>query len=92
MALSKDDQRTLDEMERALREDDPRFAGTVSFDHQRRHRSVVGGSIFVLGIALLLVGEMASQVQLAAGVLIGLSGFLVMFAAIAWMVRQSHHT
>jgi hypothetical protein len=35
MALSKDEQRTLDEIEHGLRAEDPRFVDTVNFDHIR---------------------------------------------------------
>jgi hypothetical protein len=90
MALSKDDQRTLDEMERALLEDDPKLASTVNFDRHRRHRSVVSGSILLIGVALLLVGELLSQLQLALGVIVGVTGFLVMFAAFALPAHRSN--
>jgi hypothetical protein len=40
MALSNDEQRTLDEIECALRDDDPAFVYAVSLDH---HRAIVGG-------------------------------------------------
>jgi|KBSMisStaDraftv2_1062788.scaffolds.fasta_scaffold3819592_1 hypothetical protein len=92
MTLSKYEQRTLDEIEHALRQEDPQFANTVSFEHLRRHRSIVGGSAFLLGIALLFVGEIASQTQLAMGVIVSLAGFVVMVAAFAWTVRRPNHT
>ena len=92
MALSNDEQRTLDEIERALRDDDPTFVNAVSLDHLRRHRAVVGGFAFLLGLVLLVVGEVASQAQLAVGVIVGVAGFVSMFFAIAWMLRRRHHT
>ena len=36
--LSKDEQRQLDEIERALREDDPNFAAAVDFGQVRLRR------------------------------------------------------
>ena len=91
MALSNDEQRTLDEIERGLR-DDPTFVNTVSFDHRRRHRVIVGGLAFLLGAVMLVLGEVASQAQLAVGVIVGVAGFVSMFVAIAWMLRRRHHT
>jgi hypothetical protein len=88
MPLSKQEQRTLDEIERALRDDDPRFVNAVSFDHLRRHRALVGGSLLVLGMILLVVGEIASQAQLVTGMIVSIAGFLLMFAAIAWTIRR----
>ena len=91
MALSNDEQRTLDEIERGLR-DDPTFVNAVSFDHRRRHRAIVGGLAFLLGVVVLMVGEVASQAQLALGVVVSLAGFVSMFAAVAWMFHSRNHT
>jgi Protein of unknown function (DUF3040). len=92
MALSNDEQRTLDEIERALRDEDPVFVNAVSLDHLRRHRVIVGGLAFLLGAVMLVLGEVASQAQLAVGVIVGVAGFVTMFVAIAWMLRRRHHT
>jgi hypothetical protein len=92
MPLSKQEQRALDEIERALRDDDPRFVNAVSFDHLRRHRALVGGSLLVLGMILLVVGEIASQAQLVTGIVVSIAGFLLMFAAIAWTIRRPYRT
>ena len=92
MALSNDEQRTLDEIECALRDDDPMFVNAVSLDHLRRHRVIVGGLAFLLGAVMLVLGEVASQAQLAVGVIVGVAGFVSMFVAIAWMLRRRHHT
>ena len=64
MPLSKDEQRRFDEIEQALREDDPLFAATITFDRLRRHRRILGGLVFLGGLAVLLVGEAAAQAQL----------------------------
>ena len=92
MPLSKQEQRALDEIECALRDDDPRFVNAVSFDHLRRHRALVGGSLLVLGMILLVVGEIASQAQLVAGIVVSIAGFLLMFAAIAWTIHRPHQS
>ena len=78
--LPKDEQRRLDEIERALRDDDPRFASTVTFDHARRHHTIVGGVGFLLGLAAMIIGAVAAQALLAVGVIISLAGFLAMVA------------
>jgi hypothetical protein len=88
MALSKDEQRTLDEIEHGLRTEDPRFVDTVNFDHIRRHRAVVTGSVFLVGIALLILGEIVSQSVMAIGVIVSITGFVLMFAAFAWDLRR----
>ena len=92
MALSKDEQRTLDEIERALREDDPNFASTVSFGQFRRRRSIVGGTAFILGMIALVVGEMVSQVHLAVGVVVSVAGFIGMFVAVSWAILPRTNT
>ena len=88
MALSKDEQRTLEEIEQGLRAEDPRFANTVSFDHLRRHRAVAAGSMFLLGMTLLILGEIGSQTVPIAGVIVGVIGFVLMFLALAWALRR----
>lgn len=91
MALSKDEQRTLDEIERALLDDDPTFESTVDFDHLRRRRSVGGGLAFLLGLTVLVAGEIASQEQLAVGVVGAVVGFVSMVAAVGWILHRQHH-
>ena len=86
--LSRDEQRRLDEIERALRDDDPRFAATVTFAHARHHHAIVGGVGFLLGMAALIVGAVAAQALLAVGVIISLAGFLAMVAAAGRMFSR----
>ena len=88
MPLSKDEQRRFDEIEQALREDDPSFAATVTFDRLRRHRLIVGGLVFLGGLAVLLGGEVAAQVQLTIGVFVSVGGFVTMLAAAGWMLHR----
>ena len=86
MALSKNEQRTLDEIERALREEDPIFVSAVDFGRFRRRRIIAGGTAFILGIIALVVGEMVSQVHLTVGVVVSVAGFMAMFVALAWAI------
>ena len=88
MALTNDEQRTLDEIERALREEDPKFAATVNLGRIRRHQLLVGAAGFLLGMILLVVGEMATQALMAVGVVVSIAGFLMMIAVAAWMTRR----
>jgi hypothetical protein len=83
MALSKDEQRTLEEIERALLDDDPKFAASVNLDQVRHHRVLAGGLGFLLGLVLLLVGAITTQAVVAIGVAVSVAGFVVMLVALA---------
>ena len=85
MALSNDEQHTLDEIERALRDEDPVFVITVDFDRLRLRRVMTGALVFLIGMVVLVMGEVASQAQLAVGVIVGIAGFVTMFAAAGWV-------
>ena len=85
MALSNDEQHTLDEIERALRDEDPVFVQAVDFDRLRRRRVMTGALLFLLGMVVLVIGEVASQAQMAVGVIVGVAGFVTMFAAAGWV-------
>lgn len=59
MPLSEHEQRLLEQIERALYAEDPKFASTVRGGKLRRpsrRRRVQGVALFVLGIVLLVVG------------------------------------
>ena len=49
MALSNDEQRTLDEIERSLRDEDPVFVQAVDFDRLRLRRVMTGALVFLTG-------------------------------------------
>jgi hypothetical protein len=73
--LSEHEQRMLEQMERALYAEDPKFAsalegsGLRTYTRRRVYQAVVG---FLVGIALLMAGMVAQQVWLS------VVGFLVM--------------
>ena len=75
MPLSEDDRRKLDQIEQALRDDDPTFAATVTFVH-RRHWAIVEGAAFFIGWLVLLAGVVATQTLLGLDVTFSLAGFL----------------
>jgi len=84
--LSEHEQRVLEQIERALYADDPKFAATVrGIDprtlHRRRYlRAVILG---VIGVALLPVGIAVQQLELSvAGFLLMLLAFL--YGAATW--------
>ena len=86
MPLSEHEQRMLDEIERALYEDDPKFATSVNVGRIRRRRPILAGIAFVVGLLLLVVGVIATQSLLALGVVVSVVGFLTMVAAVGLFV------
>lgn len=88
MPLSEHEQHMLDQIERALYADDPKFASTVRASDPRnraRRRLWQAAALFVVGISLLFAGVIVQQAFIAVGV----AGFLIMFgsavlAATSW--------
>ena len=78
MPLSEEELRLLEQMERALVEEDPKFASTLrgtSLRSMARRRAIVAGIFFVGGVALMMTGVVAQQI------VVGILGFLVMLGA-----------
>ena len=76
MPLSEHEQRLLEQIERALVDDDPKFASSVrTGDRRLRARRILqlGALLVVVGMAVLVGGAVARSVPL------GVVGFLVMF-------------
>ncbi|GGZ49465.1 MULTISPECIES: DUF3040 domain-containing protein [Streptomyces] len=75
MPLSEHEQRMLEQMERALYAEDPKFAtalegsGLRTYTRRRVYQAVAG---FLVGIALLMAGMVAQQIW------VSVVGFLVM--------------
>ena len=90
MPLSEDDQRRLDEIERALYRDDPRFAAGQSIDRLRRRRAIASAAAFLVGTVLLIAGLVTTSAVLWLGVVISVTGFLVMVGVAAVFIRRSH--
>ncbi|WP_238473689.1 DUF3040 domain-containing protein [Nocardioides cavernaquae] len=60
MPLSEEELRLLEQMERALTEEDPKFASTLrgsSFRRAARQRALLAGVAFLGGVALLMTGR-----------------------------------
>jgi hypothetical protein len=82
MPLSEHEQRLLDQIERALYAEDPKFASNVRGARMRNRyhrRRIQGIAIFVLGLLLLVAGVMLPVRPVGIPV-ISVLGFLVMFA------------
>ncbi|HEV2781999.1 MAG TPA: DUF3040 domain-containing protein [Actinophytocola sp.] len=83
MPLSEHEQRLLDQIERALYAEDPKFASTVRGARLRRpsrRRRLQGIALFVLGVALLVLGVMPVLPLKPGGIpVVSLIGFLAMF-------------
>ncbi|MET0965029.1 MAG: DUF3040 domain-containing protein [Nakamurella sp.] len=91
MSLSEEHRRALEEIERALEEDDPKFAATVTPEHFQRLRRrwvIVPAMLFLFGAVLLVTGLVTTHAQLVAGVIAGVIGFLAMPAAIVLFLHR----
>lgn len=84
MPLSENEQRLLEQIERALVQDDPKFASTVRSTDPRTYllrRVRRSAGLFLLGLVVLVVGVVLNRVPLT--VILGILGFLMMlFAAL----------
>ena len=84
MPLSEHEQRLLDQIERALIAEDPKFASTVRAGRLRRpsrRRRIQGFVLFVLGLVLLVVGVAIRSMWLQSSIpVVSVLGFLLMLA------------
>ena len=81
MPLSEHEQRLLDQIERALYAEDPKFASSVRGARLRRpsrRRRLQGIALFVVGVGLLILGVML-PFKLGGVPVVSVFGFLVMF-------------
>lgn len=90
MPLSEHEQRLLDQIERELYAEDPKFASTVRGTKMRKpakKRRLQGVALFVLGVALLVVGIIV-PFRVADIPLVSVLGFLVMFFGVLLAVTS----
>ena len=91
MPLSEEELRLLEQMERALVEEDPKFASTLrgtSLRSSARRRAIVAAVCFVLGIGVLMAGAISQIYPVAIG------GFVIMLIAAtvcATAIRSQRH-
>jgi hypothetical protein len=73
--MSEEELRLLEQMERALVQEDPKFASTLrgtSFRRAARRRAVLAGVVFVGGVTVLMTGAIMEAIP------VGILGFVVM--------------
>jgi hypothetical protein len=90
MPLSEHEQRLLDQIERELYAEDPKFASTVRgsrFRRPARRRRIQGIALFVVGVALLVLGVLV-PFRVAEIPLVSVLGFLVMFFGVVLAVTS----
>lgn len=78
MPLSEEELRLLEQMERALVEEDPKLASTLrgtSFRRSARRRAIVAGLVFAVGVAVLMTGAITQLWP------VGLVGFVIMLGS-----------
>jgi hypothetical protein len=83
--LSEHERRQLEQIEQALRADDPRFADAVAAADPRVHyrRQVIAAALgLAIGVGLLLAGVMINVIVIA------VAGFVVMLACSLWAVTS----
>ena len=78
MPLSEEELRLLEQMERALVEEDPKFASALRGTTLRRHarrRAAIAGVVFLVGVVGLMSGAILEMAYL------GIAGFVVMLVS-----------
>ena len=78
MPLSEEELRLLEQMERALVQDDPKLASTLrgtSFRQSARRRAILAGVAFAAGVAVLIAGAFYKLIPL------GIAGFVIMLGS-----------
>jgi hypothetical protein len=78
MPLSEEELRALEQMERALVQEDPKLASTLRGTNLRRaaqRRAILAGVCFVVGLAVLMGGAIGRIT------VVGVVGFVIMLAS-----------
>ena len=91
MPLSEHEQRLLDQIERALYAEDPKFVSTVRGGRLRkptRRRRLQGVALFLLGLVMLVVGLAVQNLWVVGLPVVSVVGFLAMLGG-AWLVVGS---
>ncbi|GAA3229879.1 DUF3040 domain-containing protein [Pseudonocardia petroleophila] len=96
MPLSEHEQRLLEQIERALYAEDPKFASTVRGGRLRkptRRRRMQGVALFALGLVMLVVGVVIQSVSDGGGmvalIVLSVLGFVVMLGGSVLAVTSS---
>ena len=103
VALSDEEQRRLDEIERSLRPDAKVFrvglrghvklwlAGAGEFDDARQRRRVAACTVVGVGVVVLLTGLLLTQSSAVFGVVVAVVGVLIMTGASSLFLRHGRH-
>ena len=91
MPLSDDEQRRLDEIERELAYDDPKFTAAAVPDRDSQRPVMIATAELFLGIVVLLTGLVISQGPVAAGSATVMVGLSIMVRALARLIGIRHH-
>ncbi|HEX3930655.1 MAG TPA: DUF3040 domain-containing protein [Nocardioides sp.] len=78
MPLSEEELRALEQMERALVQEDPKLASTLRGTNLRRaaqRRAILAGICFVIGVGVLMTGAIGRIT------VVGVLGFVIMLAS-----------
>lgn len=92
MPLSDHEQRMLDQIESALYAEDPKFASSVRGGGLRAptaRRRLQGAVLFVVGLALLVVGVVFKATWLGELPILSVFGFLIMFGGVVFAITGS---
>jgi hypothetical protein len=87
--LSEHEQRMLDQIEKALYAEDPKFAQSVRARDPRVHyrRRIIQAAIgFLIGVGLLLAGVLTTKY-----IWMSVAGFLVMLTCALWALTSWRH-
>lgn len=89
MPLSDHEQRMLDQIESALYAEDPKFASSVrgaGLHAPSARRRFQGLCLFVIGLALLVVGVAVKATMVAGFPILSVVGFVAMFGGVVYAV------
>ena len=92
MPLSEHEQRALEQIERALYAEDPKFAHSwrarADVRSVRRARIVRGIAAVIVGLGILLGGVVVQADNTVLGIVLGILGFLLMLGG-AWLALST---
>ncbi|GAA1692426.1 DUF3040 domain-containing protein [Fodinicola feengrottensis] len=94
MPLSEHEQHLLEQIERALVAEDPKFASTVRAADPRHHvrrRMVLAGIVAVVGLALVCVGVIFGKPDVWGVPIVAAVGFLAMFGGLVFGLSAYRH-
>ena len=91
MPLSDEEQRTLEQIESALLQDDPDFSAAASiekFRTRQRRLLAITAVLCVAGAVLLVAGLVTTHEEVWVGALVALCGLSIMATGPVFLLRQ----